>query len=155
MAKLGIDSVFYRNSASHGSPSWEACDGLSDFTPNENWTVADILIRRSRVKFGAKTELDIGFSGKLLKEPGDENYEAILDALRSPDGTLDLLILDGPIDVVGSVGIRADFQITTGTGSQNPGDVLYMDIAGVPYPTSNAPQYAEVGDGAVLAYTDI
>lgn len=155
MSKLGIEAVVYRNTGSYGSPTWSEVTRISDFTPNEKWDVAEIMIRLARVKFGAKTTLDIGFTGKLLRDDDDANYLAFVDAARSPDDVVDLLILDGPNDVVGSIGVRADYQITDNTGSQNPGDVLYMDLNGVPYPTANSPSFAEVEAGPTITYTAI
>lgn len=156
MSKLGIEAVVYRNtSGDWNSPTWVACDLIQDFSPNEGWDVAEIVIRRSRVKMGAKTTLDISFTGKMLRDDSDSNYLAFLAAVRSPDATLDLLILDGDKGVAGSNGVRALYQITSNTGSQNPADVLYMDLAGHPYPNANAPEYASATGGGAITFTTI
>ncbi len=155
--KLGVEAFAYLNTNVDGdnipdndSPTWTEITGVSDFTPNETWDVAEIIERGSRVKKGAKTTLDIGFTGKIRKNENSATFVAIREALRSPDNYVDLLILDGPIDEVGSVGIRADYQITDGGGSQNPGDVLYTEFKGVPYPTDNDCSYVEIEVASVL-----
>jgi hypothetical protein len=161
---LGIDSVFYLNTNIDGnnvpgwdSPTWSEVDAISDLQENTDWDVADIPIRRSLVKQGAKTMIDVGVSCKLLREPANAEYVILLNALRTRD-VVDILVLDGPKDEVGSSGFRYIAQVVKGGGSQNTGDALYRDIVFMPYPdadTDRIPQWADVGAGPVLTFTPI
>lgn len=153
---LGIEAkVYYRSGGTWGAPTWTEVDAISDFTPNETWDVAEILIRRSRVKHGAKTTLDLSFTGKLLIEPANAVYLEILETVRSPDDTIDLMILNGANDENGVVGVRGNYQLTSNSDSQNPGDVQYIQFNGQPYPVvDEAPQYVEVA-GGVPVFTTI
>lgn len=154
--KHGVDASAYINtSGSFGSPAWSELDLFSDLTPNGGWDAAEINIRRSKVKYGAKTNLDIGFTGRMLCDSADANYLLLLAAWQSLTGTVDLLILDGPITTVGSFGYRAEFQITAGNQPQPTTDVLYREFAAVPYPTANIPKWAEVTAGPTVTFTDI
>lgn len=153
--KHGIDCELLRNTATWGTPTWVELTGVANLTPNGGWDAAEIGIRRSRIKYGAKLRLDIGFSGRIICEDSDAGYTAFMTAFRSLTATMDLLILDGPITTVGSFGYRAEFQITAGAQDQPVDDVLYREFTAVPYPTTNLPQYAEVTTGPVTTLTTI
>lgn len=147
--KAGIDASLYLNTGSYGAPTWVEADLFSQVTPNGGWDKADILIRRSHVKYGAKTVIDLGFSGKMLCDDADPNYQLFLAAWKGLNATVDLLVLDGPLETSGSFGYRADFQITAGGQDQPVDDVLYRDFEAVPYPTANKPQWITcTGSGA-------
>lgn len=157
MAKLGIDSAAYLNNGNWDNPDWSELDFISDLTENTDWDSAEIVIRRSLAKQGAKTVVDVGVSCKMLREPENPDYQSILNALRTRD-TVDILILDGPIDEVGSEGVRFIAQVTKGGGSQNTSEALFRDIVFMPYPDADpahSPQWADVGAGPNLTFTPI
>ena len=149
MPKHGIDASIYLNTGTHGAAVWVEADLFGDVTPAGGWDKADIVTRRSRVKMGAKVMLDLGFTGKMLCEDDDTTYVAFRDAWQSLTATVDLLVLDGPIDVAGSFGWRADYQITAGAQDQPTNDVLYRNFEAVVYPTENPPVWVTTtGAGA-------
>ena len=156
--KLGIDATAHiRVSGNWDTPTWLELDGVSDLDEACDWDKADVIIRRSLVKQGAKTTVDIGISCKILREPGNDGYDAIVAALRTRD-TVDLLVLDGGIDQNGSEGVRYIAQVHKGGGSQNTGDALYRDIVFVPYPSADedeVPQWASVTGSDGLSFTPI
>ena len=153
--KQGIDASAYINVGTYNAPTWSELDLFSNVTPNGGWDAAEINIRRSLVKYGAKTNLDLGFTGKMLCDDSDANYVLMRQSWMSLTSTVDLLILDGPVTTVGSFGYRAEFQITAGGQDQPTTDVLYRDFAAVPYPTANKPKWAEVVAGPSVTFTDI
>lgn len=157
MAKLGIDSVAYLNNGTWDTPDWSEMDFISDFTENSDWDNAEIIIRRSWVKQGAKTVIDLGISCKMLREPTNADYLTILNALRTRD-TVDILVLDADITEVGAEGMRYIAQVHKGGGSQNTGEALFRDIVFVPYPDADLthiPQWADVDAGPTVTYTPI
>ena len=97
MAKLGIDASAYLNTATlpagWTTPTWAELDGISDLTESTKWDTAPIIIRRSLVKQGAKTVVDIGITCKILREPLNTLYVKILDAIRSRT-PVDMMFLD-------------------------------------------------------------
>jgi hypothetical protein len=154
-AKHGIDAFLGRNTATWGSPTWAELTGIGGLTPGGGWDAVDINVRRSRVKMGAKVKIDIGFTGHILCEDSDAGYVAFMAAWRSLTATIDLIVLDGDVATVGSFGFRAEYQITEGGQDQPTDNVLWRDFKAVPYPTVNAPQFAEVTAGPAITYTTI
>ena len=160
MAKLGIDASMYLNTAAATpwtTPTWAELDGISDLTENCNWDVADIVIRRSLVKQGAKTIVDVGVSCKILREPANPLYVTILTALRLRTPA-DVLILDASINSIGAEGVRYMSQVTQGGGSQGTGDALFRDLVFVPFPDgdpTHVPEWANVAVGGTVTLTPI
>src|SRR5690349_1038505 len=124
--KLGIDATAHLNTGNWDTPSWSEMDFISDLDEANDWDTAEIVIRRSLVKQGAKTIVDVGVSCKMLREQGNTTYDAIVNALRTRD-TVDVLIIDGPIEGPAE-GVRYVAQVVKGGGSQNPADALFRDI---------------------------
>lgn len=153
--KHGIDASCYINIGIYATPAWAELDLFSNVTPNGGWDAADILIRRSHVKYGAKTVIDISFTGKMLCDDSDSNYQLLIASWQDINGTVDLLVLDGPVEVSGSFGYRADFQITAGGQDQPVDDVLYRDFEAKPFPTTNKPQWITCTGGGAFASVEI
>jgi hypothetical protein len=127
-----------------------------EVTPDGGWDIAEIMTRASRVKFGAKVNLNIGFTCRVLCDDGDAGYTALMTAFRSLTATVDLILLDGPTTTVGSFGFRGHFQVAEGGQPQPPDDVLYREFRLVPYPqATETPQYAEVTTGPAITYTAV
>jgi hypothetical protein len=155
--KLGIDATAWVNTATWDSPSWAEMDFIEDLDEATDWDVAEIKIRRSLVKQGAKTMVDIGVSAKMLREPDNSTYLRILNALRTRD-TVDVMFLDGDIDEDGAEGIRYIAQVVSGGGSQNSSDALYRDIVFKPFPSADpdeVPQWASYTTTGGLDFTPI
>lgn len=155
-AKHGIDAFLGRNTATFGSPTWVELTCTVEVTPNGGWATADIKTRASRVMFGAKVGIDVGFTFRVLCDDSDAGYVALMTAYRSLTATVDLICLDGPTTTVGSFGYRFIAQISEGAQEQPPDDVLYRSFKAVPYPqATDVPQYAEVTAGPAITYTSI
>src|SRR5262245_59726844 len=154
--KHGIDSVLARNSATWASPTWNELECVVSVTPNAGWQTAEIKTRASRVTFGATVGMPLEFTFRVLFDDNDAGYKALLVAFQSLTAVVDMLVLVGPVNIVGSFGYRAEFQIAEGAQEQPPDDVLYRDFKAVPYPNStNKPQWAEVIAGGTIQYTQI
>jgi len=152
MGLLGINSVLYRNTGSHGSPSWSPVTVIADLSANATWDKADANSRASRIKKSLKTMLGLTFTGNLKVKPGDANYEAFIDAVNSDD-ILDLLILNGSKDTEGSRGYRIDAQVSEGTEDQAMANALYLAITIDPTDSDNEPQAVYVGAGPTIQYS--
>ena len=155
-AKHGIDAFLARNTGTFASPTWVELTGVNEVTPNGGWDMAEIITRASRVKFGAKTLIDVGFTFRILCDDADTGYTALMTAFRSLTATIDLLLLDGPVTTLGSFGYRFIAQLGQGAQPQPPDDVLWREFTATPYPqSSDVPQFAEVTTGPVITYTAI
>jgi len=149
--------VAYINNGTWDTPDWYELDGISDFTENGDWDNAEIIIRRSWVKQGAKTVVDLSVSCKILREPTNPGYLSILNALRTRD-TVDMLFLDADIATVGAEGARYIAQVHKGGGSQNTSEALFRDITFVPFPDADIthiPQWVDVSAGPTVTYTPV
>lgn len=160
--KLGIDAVAYLNTAASGgtawtTPTWTPLDFISDFAEKTDWDNAEVIIRRSWVKQGAKTVLDVGVTCKMLREPNNPNYAKIRAALWSRQ-TVDMLFLDAAKEVVGAEGVRYIAQVIKGGGSQNTNEALFRDIEFTPFPDpdpTHIPQWAQVAVAGTVVFTNI
>jgi hypothetical protein len=158
VAKLGINAVAYLNTAiTWTTPTWAALDFISDLAEKSDWDHAEIIIRRSWVKQGAKTVIDVGITCKMLREPGNVLYEQILDALRSR-ATVDMMFLDADLGTIGAEGIRYIAQVIKGGGTQNPNEALWRDIDFIPFPDgdpTHPPSWADVSTAGAAVFTSI
>jgi hypothetical protein len=161
MAKLGIDAVTYIDTATMpagwSTPTWAPADFISDLTEKSDWDHAEIIIRRSWVKQGAKTVVDVGVSCKMLREPSNPTYALFLAALRTKQ-PVDMLFLDASMSVVGAQGVRYMAQVIKGGGSQNTNEALWREIEFVPFPDgdpTHIPQWANVAVAGTVVFTPI
>lgn len=147
MAKLGIKCVLYRNTATYGSPTWNAIACVKDLTVNPAWDEADGSTRASRVKLSAKTLMGLEISGTVKADYTDEDYAVLLDALNSDD-VLDLMVLNGPSTENDVTGYRADFQVFSGSQDQASGAIVFDSIVLKPTVSANVPKQVVVATGA-------
>ncbi len=151
--KLGILSKVYRNTGTWGAPVWNEVTRISDLSVKPTWDKGDAGTRASRVKKSAKTMLGLTITGKIQVSDSDTHYQNFWDAAHT-DGTMDLLILNGPMTTNGVRGYRAEWQCFDASEDQAMGNVLYMDFELEPAPTDNEPKKVKVTGGAPQ-YTDI
>jgi len=161
MAKLGLDAVAYLNTAtpppSWATPTWTPMDFISDLTEKTDWDNAEIIIRRSWIKQGAKTVVDVGVTCKMLREPGTAAYATIRKALWSRQ-VVDVMFLDASLATVGAEGVRYIAQVHKGGGSQNPNEALWREIDFVPFPDgdpTHLPSWAQVSVAGTAVFTPI
>lgn len=150
MAKAAILSKAYRNSGTYESPTWVEVPQFENVTLNAGWDMADANSRESRAKMGAPTQVDVGVTARMIKRPGNANYEAIMDAVFSGD-PVDMMFLDGAHTEENNRGIRADYHFAL-SEDQGIANILYEDLTGTPG-DSNTPRYVKI-TGGVPVYTE-
>ena len=158
---LGIDAAAYINTATMPAgwttPVWSELDAISDLAEKCDWDHAEIIIRRSWVKQGAKTVVDVGVTFKVLREPSNTNYQKLITALRTKT-PVDVMILDGDITAVNASGVRYMAQVIKGGGSQNTNEALWREMEFIPFPDGDAthvPAWAVVGPSGTVTFTNI
>ena len=152
-AKLGIRAKIYRNTGTFGTPIWSEVKSFSDVTVNAAWDSQEVLTRATRVKQKVKTLLGLEVTAKIqASDSGDTDYTAIRASLND-DSTQDFMILNGASNTNGVTGFRFESQIHQANEGQNPGDVLFDDIALAPAVTANPPQTVVVSAGAPVFTT--
>jgi hypothetical protein len=148
---LGINCVVYRNTGTWGSPTWTACPEFESVNIDPRYTKADSNSRDSRFGRGKLTLAEVGVTARLKVKPVNTNYEALMDAF-SLGTAVDLLILDGDKDTVGSRGIRAEFNIEAAPEDQGITARLYRDLTLSLNDSDNLPKWAKVATGPVIQY---
>lgn len=149
---IGLNAKAYRNSGSYGSPTWLEMTLISDLSVNPSWEEADASARESRIKQTVKTLMALEISGKMKKKLGDDNYDALMNAMLSDD-TLDLLILDGDRETEDVRGWRADFQVFSANEDQSMTNVLFEEFTLKPSITENPPKAVLVNSGGSLTFS--
>lgn len=154
MPKLGISARLYRNTGTYNSPTWSAVNNISDVTVNVAWDKGDASTRASRVKGGAKTQLDLSVNVKMAVSDTDTAYLAFIGASLD-DTRIDVLVLNGDIGTEGVRGFRFDALVYTANEDQALGNTLYDDMMLSPYIFDNVPKLAVVGGGGTITYTSL
>jgi hypothetical protein len=158
MPLRGNDAVCYVDvNDDWDSPDWQECDLIEEFTLSAGAESAEIKPRSTKVNYSLKVRKNASATGNMLKQPGNEVYDKFADATTDIDGLLHLLILSGPMDVVGSRGVRGWFQNHGGDDDQGPSNVQYLALDLKPYPHAEADQVlqeAVVEAGPTVTYTD-
>lgn len=152
--KIGINSRLYRNAGSYEAPTWTACNQISAAAIQAAWDKADASVRASRVKGGVKTQIDLSFTCSMRVSNTDAEYLLFFGAALSDD-TIDLLILNGPIEDEGVRGFRYDAQVFSANEDQGLSVALYDELQLSPYIFDHNPALAVVGSGGSVTYTAI
>lgn len=143
---LGILANVYRNTSSYGSPSWSACNLISDCSVKPTWKEADGSTRQSISELTAKTRLALEVSLKMRSDTADANYQAFFAALHSTT-VLDLMILNGPSNLNGVDGWRADWHVFAGEEDQGLDAVAFKAFTLKPALSANLPYWVLVAAG--------
>jgi hypothetical protein len=145
-AVRGKDFKLYRNTDDpyDNSPTFEEVENVRDLTRSKTKALADVSIRGSsyRMQLGTLKELSVEF--QMVYDAEDIHYVALEDAFED-DSDLELLILDGSIETVGSRGIRFMAQVTDFTNNEALEDAGLTDVTVVPaYFPTNLPRRVHV-----------
>ncbi len=151
MALLGVNSKFYYNSSSYGSPTWVEVNQVSDLNVNDEWDQADANARDSLVKRQVNTLMGLEVSGMLKVKLDDTAYNYLADALVFGT-TIDVLVMEAAVTVVGARGYRYDAQVRKGSQDQGLQSALYKSITVSPTCSTNPPKAVKVGPGPALQY---
>lgn len=152
-ATRGRDFKLYRNTDDpyDSSPTWREVTDVRDLTRGLEKTMADASIRGSEYKLQVSVQKDLSVDFQMVYDPDDVDVQAFEDAFHE-DTDVELLFLDGPIDTVGSKGLRGMFQVSKFTGNEALTDVGLNDVTVVPaYFPTNLPRRVHVASpGSVV-----
>jgi hypothetical protein len=151
---LGRNAKFFLNGGTFGSPNWSAVPNISDCAVNAVWDEADASTRESAAKMTVKTLLGLEIDVKLKYDVTDANTAAIMSAMVSPSGTVDILVLNGSSATNGVIGYRMDSQVFQANEDQSLGVAEFEDLKFKPTPyNGNAPASAAVASAAPVFTT--
>jgi len=142
--KLGMDAKLYWNDGSYAVPDWTEITNAKDVTLANTKGEADVTTRANdgwRATVGTLKEASVEWS--MIWDTADENFSAIQDAYFN-DTSIELLVLDGDVDTVGSEGLRATMSITAFTRNEPLEDAITVNVTAKPTYSDNAPEWYEV-----------
>jgi hypothetical protein len=150
----GITSKFYINAnPGYLAPAWLLVDLISDFSAKADWNEGEGSTRREVQQVFEPTNMNLTITGKIRKDVTDLPYSTIR-AAHHARGPLDVLVLDGLLDVTGSDGFRFDVKVTKFTEDQSLGVVVFNDFELTPCLTGNG-VYSALVVGGVLTFTQL
>jgi hypothetical protein len=142
----GKDFKLYRNTDDpyDDSPTWAEVENVRDLTRTLEKALADASIRGSSYRMQVGTLKDLSVEFQMVYDPTDPDWDAF-EAAFDDDSDIEALILDGPISVAGSKGIRFMSQVSSFTTNEALEDVGLTDVTLVPgYAPTNLPRRVEV-----------
>lgn len=109
-AITGLDCKLYYNSGSYASPVWHEVTIARDVTLTRTKGEADVSNRGSSFKKRKATLIDAGVTTEFVWDTDNPQFQAFQTAFDN--GTaIECLVLDGPFNVAGSQGLRADMDV--------------------------------------------
>lgn len=128
MAKTGIKSKLYYNTATFGAPTWVLIPLVGDAQVSGQWNFAEAPTRETPVVRGARTTLPLAVSGQFRVVDADTAYIAFDAAWADSDTTLDVMVLNGLSDANGATGVRFVAELTNWSENQALANVLFKDF---------------------------
>jgi hypothetical protein len=150
---LGIDGALYRNTATHGSPTFDLIDTVSDINVPRSWQRGDGSTRQSPVVMGANTRLDLSITGRIRSDLTNLDFEALWDAWKVQNTLIDVMALTGPSSTNNNYGVRYEANVVDFSEPHGMGDYIFCDFSLLPTVSSNLPDSVEVSTGAPV-FTD-
>lgn len=144
--KLGANCRIYRNTATWGTPTWELMKRIKDVTLNIEPTETDVSTRDSifELAAGAMIGASVDFQIQFDDEATAKSQRTALRTAALNRTPIELLVLDGAVDVVGSEGLRADWAVLKFTRNEALKEAVVYDVSIKPTLTDNAPTWFEV-----------
>jgi hypothetical protein len=142
----GKDFKMYRNTDDpyDDSPTWSEVVNVRDLTRNREKDLADASIRGSTYHLQVATLKTLTVDFQMVYAPDDVDIIAFEQAYED-DSDVEILCLDGSIDVADSKGIRFMAQVSKFTTNEALGDVGLVDVTLTPgYTPLNLPRRVHV-----------
>lgn len=154
--RRGKDFKLYRNTDDpyDNSPTWGLVPNIRDLTRNFEKEMADASIRGSTFNLQVSTLKNFGLDFQMVYDTEDLDVEAF-ETCFFDDLLVECLALDGPIETVGSKGVRFMAEVGNFTTNEALRDVGLIDVSLVPgYSPSNLPRRVHVtSPGSVVDIT--
>jgi hypothetical protein len=147
--RLGMDGIVYYNSATWGTPTWVAVNNVGDVTLPMEAGEAEIKRRGSAFTEYLVALLDVGIEFSMPYDGTDTAWLKIAQTFFDR-GTIDLLVMDGAVDVNGSQGLRMTAIITGFPKDEPLEEGMAFSVTAKPAPNANdGPGWWEVDTGTL------
>ncbi len=141
---MGKDCIAYRNTGSHGSPTWVAVTAFKDLDGTSTRTKWDASRRAMGIKQYGPGMLDFQISGSLVWKPADAGSCAAIRDAHFNGTSIDMAFASGNIATPGTEYWRAEWLVEKFKRGEKLEEGVMVDVDLVPFATANAPSYVEV-----------
>jgi len=141
--KPGREAKLYRNTTTWDSPTWSEITCVKDVTFNAPDGEIAAPSRASVFQLTLLSLTDASINLELVHAPSDDNFSALRSA-KTGRTSVELAIMDGDIETVGSHGLRANFVVTEFARNEPVEDELTYTVTLKPTPSDNAPEWYTV-----------
>jgi predicted secreted protein len=142
--RLGMEGKLYRNTGTYAAPVWAEIGNVKDLTLNLEKGEADVTTRANggwRATVATLKEGSIEMS--MLWNSSDAGFTAIKDAWFS-NTPIEMAVLDGPVNVPGSQGLRASFAVIKFGREENLTEAMSVPVSLKPTYAANPPEWMVV-----------
>ena len=142
--RLGMEGKLYRNTGTYAAPVWQEIGNVKDLTLNLEKGEADVTTRANggwRSTVATLKEGSIEFS--MVWDTSDPGFTAIKDAWFN-NTPVEMAVLDGPVNVPGSQGLRASFAVIKFGREENLEEAMNVPVSLKPTYAANPPEWMVV-----------
>ncbi len=130
--RLGLDAKLYRNTATPAAPTWNEISNVKDVTLSLEAGEADVTTRGNggwRATVGTLKDGSVEF--EMVWDTEDDDFGAIRDAFLNR-AAVEFAVMDGPIAVAGSQGLRAICMITNFSRNEALEEAITVSVTAKP-----------------------
>lgn len=139
--KLGMDAKLYRNTGSYGSPVWNEVKNVKDVTLNLEAGEADVTTRgNAGWRANIATLKDASLEFEMVWDTADDDFTAIRTAFLT-NAAIEFAVLDGPVAMSGSQGLRASMAITNFSRAEPLEEAIKVSVTAKPTYATNPPEW--------------
>jgi len=145
---LGLNAKLYYDVLGAANDDWTEMENVKDVTLTLTKSEADVTTRGSngwRQTVGALKEATLDF--EMVWDTDDDGFTAIQDAFIN-NTSIGMAAMDGDIDVVGTQGLVADFDVVSFTRTEPLEEVLKVAVSVKPTYSVTAPEWTTVAAGS-------
>jgi hypothetical protein len=142
--KLGMDAKLNRNTGSFASPTWNPIPNVKDLTLSLETGEADATTRGNNGwRATVATLKDASLEFEMVWDTEDDDFTAIRNAFLN-NTPVEMAVLDGAHNVVGSQGLRASFMVTSFTRNEPLEEAITVSVSMKVTYSANAPAWMTV-----------
>src|SRR5579885_1704197 len=126
--KLGLDAKLYRNTGTFASPAWNEIANVKDVTLNLEAGEADVTTRgNAGWRATVATLKDGSIEFEMVWDTADDDFAAIRDTFLNR-GAMEFAVMDGPMNVPGSQGLRATCMVTNFSRNESLEEAITVSV---------------------------
>lgn len=138
---FGVNCKLYRNDGDYETPDWQLVPGVKDLKLPLAASEADVTTRlNAGYKASEPVMVDTGVEFEMPWDPADADLSEFEDAFFARTA-LEMLVLDGPLETLGSQGLRATMKVFDFSRDESLENAAMVTIKMKPCLAANAPSW--------------